>query len=577
MTGIVAILDCYTVEPSGLGVPPYLSTYARVAYSALTKAFPGYDVRYVTIDDVRWCVNGCQPYTQPPVTDALTYSATVNREETLRILADSQMTVVVAGDAVPSFHLHARNGSADEIVRALACARGRRILLGPLGTTVVRGHPAFAGLFDATHTHTVTSADLAGGSRQAASYESLRADRSTFDGLISQLGWQPVAEIELYRGCTRRRYCSFCNEPVKSSIVAFRDPDDVIDEISALYRGGVRNLRLGQQTCFFSYLNRDAQAIERLLGAIRANNPELQVLHIDNADPLAVASRSGATIARLVATYCTEGNCAPMGIESFDPEVIGQNSLTCTREILMRAIANINEAGAGPGPGGLPKLLPGLNLVYGLPGETHRTHYENLAGLVRILDEGYLCHRINVRQAHAYDGTPLAALSDVAEPPSSEHFETWKADVSQIFDKPMKQRVYPAGHVIPELHSFFVTSKGTWHRRLGSYPIQVLELGTVRPLREPVDLVVTAHEARYIIGEPACNSSRLSQHGCGSSGMPASWCLGRTRLLKPSYHYGRVSRSPGITLDLYQLRGARLLARNSSRASSVRSRPLSVS
>jgi radical SAM superfamily enzyme with C-terminal helix-hairpin-helix motif len=306
---------------------------------------------------------------------------------------------------------------------------------------------------------------------------------------------------QAYRGCTRRRFCSFCNEPVKSSRVVFRDPADVLEEIAALYRAGVRNVRLGQQTCFFSYLNRDVAAIERLLAGIRDRCPGLEVLHIDNADPLAVASRTGAAIARLVARYCTEGNCAPMGIESFDPAVIEANALTCTPQVLMRAIANINETGAHAGPCGLPVLLPGLNLIYGLPGETHRTHYENLAGLVRILDEGWRCHRINIRQARTYEGTPLAAVRQPQAPPSAEHFDTWKADISQVFDRPMKQRVYPAGQVIPGLHSFFVTSSGTWHRRLGSYPIQVIERGTTRPLFQDADLIVTGHEPRYLIGE----------------------------------------------------------------------------
>ena len=95
-----------------------------------------------------------------------------------------------------------------------------------------------------------------------------------------------------------------------------------------------------------------------------------------------------------------------MGIESFDSEVIKANALTCTPQVLMRAVANVNEAGAHAGPRRPARLLPGLNLIYGLPGETHRTHYENLAGLARILDEGCRCHRINVRQARAYQGTP---------------------------------------------------------------------------------------------------------------------------------------------------------------------------
>jgi radical SAM superfamily enzyme with C-terminal helix-hairpin-helix motif len=64
----------------------------------------------------------------------------------------------------------------------------------------------------------------------------------------------------------------------------------------------------------------------------------------------------------------------------------------------------------------------------------------------------------------------------------------------------MKQRVYPAGMTIPGLHSFFVTTRGTWYRRLGSYSIQVVEPGTARRLFEDADLTVTGHEPRYIYG-----------------------------------------------------------------------------
>lgn len=78
MSATMAILDGYTVEPSGLGVPPYLSTYVRDAYSALRKSYPSADVRYLTIDDVRWCLNGHAPSIPPPQSDPRTYSATVN-------------------------------------------------------------------------------------------------------------------------------------------------------------------------------------------------------------------------------------------------------------------------------------------------------------------------------------------------------------------------------------------------------------------------------------------------------------------------------------------------------------------
>src|SRR5260370_7758809 len=109
MGQIAAIVDCYTVEPSGLGVPPYLSPYARTAFTALKRAYPGADVRYLTIDDARWCGNGGQPYAPAPLSDQLTYSATVNRDDVLKILADAAGRGVVAPPARASGPLPPRN------------------------------------------------------------------------------------------------------------------------------------------------------------------------------------------------------------------------------------------------------------------------------------------------------------------------------------------------------------------------------------------------------------------------------------------------------------------------------------
>jgi radical SAM superfamily enzyme with C-terminal helix-hairpin-helix motif len=167
----------------------------------------------------------------------------------------------------------------------------------------------------------------------------------------------------------------------------------------------------------------------------------------------------------------------------------------------MRAVEHVNEAGAARGPGGLPMLLPGLNLIYGLPGETHRTHVANLQGLAAILDAGLLCHRTNVRRARAFPGTPLAALGELEPLPSADHFATWKADIDHTWDQPMKERVYPMGLRVPGLHSYFIGQGGTWWRRLGSYSIQVLEREAAVPLGTTGDLMVTGHAPRMIYGE----------------------------------------------------------------------------
>jgi radical SAM superfamily enzyme with C-terminal helix-hairpin-helix motif len=495
------ILDCYTVEPSGLGVPPYLSPYVREAFSALAALYGSDRVSYVTIDDVRWALNGGAAFTQAPLSDPLTYSQTLNRPRVLQKLHDATTVLVIAGDAVPSAHLQAQNGSPEDIARALACTRGVRILLGPLTVDVLLNAKQYQGLFDALHTHSVTPNTLFSGSRTAPSYESLRQNRQSYLELINQLGWNTIAEIEMYRGCTRRVFCGFCNEPVKNAAVTFREVDDILDEMALLYAAGVRSFRLGQQTCFFSYMNRNEREIARLLTSIREQYPDIEVLHIDNADPLAVASNVGGRIAALVAQFCTEGNCAPMGVESFDLAVVKRNALTCTPEVAFRAIENINKVGTSVGPLGFPKLLPGLNLIYGLPGETHRTHFENLFHLARILDQGFQCHRTNVRQAKSYPGTPLAADSGRIDLPSAKHFDTWKADVSEIYDQPMKSQVYPVGRELKGMHSFFVSTRGTWYRRLGSYSIQVVERDTHTPLYERADMIVVDHAPRYIYGE----------------------------------------------------------------------------
>ena len=44
---MITILDCYTDEPSGLGVPPYLGTYPRYLLGLYPNSL------YLTIDDLR--------------------------------------------------------------------------------------------------------------------------------------------------------------------------------------------------------------------------------------------------------------------------------------------------------------------------------------------------------------------------------------------------------------------------------------------------------------------------------------------------------------------------------------------
>ena len=53
------IIDCYTDEPSGLGVPPYLSVHSRYIAGALEEKKIKY--YYLNIDDLRFS-NGEKDY-----------------------------------------------------------------------------------------------------------------------------------------------------------------------------------------------------------------------------------------------------------------------------------------------------------------------------------------------------------------------------------------------------------------------------------------------------------------------------------------------------------------------------------
>ena len=78
------ILDCYTDEPAGLGVPPYLGIYPRYVAGYLNE-----DVNYITIDDLRlWKKNNSiiKETKISQKTDITTYNLTINHKNTEKII-----------------------------------------------------------------------------------------------------------------------------------------------------------------------------------------------------------------------------------------------------------------------------------------------------------------------------------------------------------------------------------------------------------------------------------------------------------------------------------------------------------
>ena len=87
----------------------------------------------------------------------------------------------------------------------------------------------------------------------------------------------------------------------------------------------------------------------------------------------------------------------------------------------------INRYGRERGARGLPKLLPGLNFIAGLNGETDATYGLNMELLHGLRSEGHWLRRINLRQVEG------EGFQDV----DSDAFAGFKRRVRDEIDAPL--------------------------------------------------------------------------------------------------------------------------------------------
>jgi radical SAM superfamily enzyme with C-terminal helix-hairpin-helix motif len=218
---------------------------------------------------------------------------------------------------------------------------------------------------------------------------------------------------------------------------------------------------------------------------------------------------------RIIAEHDTPGDTAAFGLESADPVVQKENNLLVTAEECLEAVRVVNEV-AGWRPGGdreaaptfgdeaprrLPKLLPGINLVHGLAGERPETYEHNVEFLQRVLDEGLMVRRVNVRQVMAFEGTEMAETgADIAKE-HRKQFKPYKRRIREEIDNPMLKRVAPPGTVLPDVHLEYHRGGKTFGRQLGTYPLLVGIPGE-RELGSTLDVAVTDHGYRSVTGVP---------------------------------------------------------------------------
>ena len=507
----VTIVDGYVDEPAHFGVPPYISTYPRYAAGAMVDAgIPESQITYHTIDELR------------------------DDSHLWRDVETADLMVYVGGMTVPGKYVGGTPAEPDEV---------RKLAWTADGTSVIGG-PVRFGVGEANEGASETARDdldfdfLAMADVEAAVYDLIESGLEGFNDryrdieeetrwaragsfVVEQHPNHPeylICEMETSRGCPYR--CSFCTEPLYGN-PDFRPPESVVDEVDALSDRGVAHFRLGRQADILAYGGDgeapNPDALRRLYGGIRDVAPDLETLHLDNMNPITIVkwpekAREGI---RIIAEHNTPGDTAAFGLESADPEVMSDNNLNVTADECFEAVKIVNEV-AGFRPGGerdaapnfgdsaarrLPKLLPGINLVHGLKGETAETFEHNKRFLQRVYDEGLMLRRVNIRQVMAFEGTDMAETgADIAKD-HKRLFKQYKQEVRETIDNPMLQRVAPAGTVLPDVHLEYNQDGTTFGRQLGTYPLLV-GLPGERELGRTVDVAITDHGYRSVTGIP---------------------------------------------------------------------------
>jgi radical SAM superfamily enzyme with C-terminal helix-hairpin-helix motif len=507
------ILDGYVDEPTCLGVPPYISPYPRYIAGAVWDFDSHASVSYATIDQIR------------------------NNSSLLKTAAKSDVLVVIAGMSVPGRYLSGFPVSPNELVSFLShisgpvtllCGPAARFGFGMSGGRSVTGTDVVKNVFDmivqgdgeivvSELLKNKLNSEAVDPSLCRSSPQAIRNYAVKGAPIVLQHPFFPdylITEIETYRGCSRSVSggCSFCSEPSKGN-PSFRSPKEVHEEIAALYLSGIRHFRIGNQPCIFSYMAKDAgveefprpnpQALQRLFQGIRMAAPEVKTLHIDNANPGIIArySEESKKIAKTIIQYHTAGDVAAFGIESVDPAVIKKNNLKATAEEVLTAVTLLNEVGSQQGANGLPELLPGLNFVFGLEGETKKTFELDYEFLKKILDSTLMVRRINLRQVIPIPGTRMYEVGERNIRKHKAEFQRFKRKVRQEIERPMLKRVAPPGTLLKAVYGEAYEGKLTFARQLGSYPLLVGIPG-VYPLHRFYDVKIVEYGYRSLTAVP---------------------------------------------------------------------------
>ena len=498
------VIDGYEDEPAAFGVPPYVGFHIRYICGVLEQR--GIPYEYRTIDSYRL--------------DA------PSLENRLGI-------VLLAGAVVPGKYLRGAPISLRETRDVISKSPGNTPFL--CGGWAIRGwkqqgwSPLRQNLFlalqdtDATLEHFLDQGEWGHKRRTAEQWTGWahHGARSKAVSMNPDLHGPLTYEVEVYQGCVRfKRGCKFCIEP-KKGVPIWRTPEDIIEEVKIAHDMGVEHIRLGGMTDTYTYMAEgvvdmeyprpNPEPIAKLLHGLR-DDERLGILHTDNGNPSIIAEHleESEEITKTLVDTLSDGAVLSFGLESADPNVHEANWLNCDSTQLKSAIALINKYGRVRGERGLPKLLPGLNFIAGLNGETSQTYDINLKLLRELKQEGHMIRRVNIRQV---EGKGFQEID-------STDFRSFKNSVREEFDGPLLEEMLPTGtilndvwweshdgrtrlprHLEPEAKDSAITGKAgiTFGRQIGAYPILV-GMNYLAPLESYSQIMVIGHGARSITG-----------------------------------------------------------------------------
>jgi len=493
MTLTAFILDGYVDEPACLGVPPYISPYVRTVAGALLAH--GYSIQYLTIDQLR--------------------------KEPLRAgdLNKAELLVMIAGVTVPGKYLGGTPATLTEIQQVGHMVKGpKKLIGGPIGFGYAGkgGQKAVRQVisgFDAllSGEPAVALDNYLDGNEPEGVLDYSRTDPWSITGssIVAQHPDFPyvMCELETARGCPHGATggCSFCTEPFYG-MPRYRTIAAVAGEVAALHAHGARHFRVGRQPDILAYgagpgeyPAPEPEKIEALFSAICAAAPELRTLHIDNTNPQTIARHEDAAreALRAIIRHHTPGDVAAFGMETADPVVVRANNLKALPDEVFRAIEIVNEEGEKRRDN-VPELLPGLNFVCGLAGETEETYDLNEQFLARVQDAGLSVRRVNIRQVMPFEGTRAYTENTLGK--HERRFRQFKEYVRNRIDLPMLQRVFPIGTVLRDVR-VEVSGDLSFGRQPGSYPILV-GIPLHLPERTVTDAVVVDWGMRSVTALP---------------------------------------------------------------------------